>query len=152
MRRLSLLVALVAISLFGALLVLSCGDGEDADDNGETPQATVKPTTVATAAAKPIVIDEPLPRAEVTSPLTVSGTASVFEGNVIVVLKDAAGKTLAQTSAQASEGAPGRGSFEAELEFAPPDQRTNGIFEAYWPSAKDGTPQDIVTVPVVLLP
>ena len=80
-------------------------------------------------------------------PLLIKGSARVYEGTVQIRLSDNSGKVLAESTATASEGAPGRGDFETSLKFNLPAEG-KGTLEVYWVSPKDGSEQDKVTVPV----
>jgi hypothetical protein len=77
----------------------------------------------------------------------VSGTASVFEATLVVQLVRN-GQVIAKRSVTASEGAPGRGTFDTTFE-ATPGALTVAAFS---PSAADGTPQHEVDVPVTVTP
>jgi hypothetical protein len=94
----------------------------------------------------PIFVDSPASGAQVGSTFHVSGTASVFEATLVVQLVRN-GKVIAKRSVTASEGAPGRGTFETTFE-ATPGALTVAAFS---PSAADGTPQHEVDVPVVVM-
>ena len=85
------------------------------EGGGARPRATVTiDAPAATATQTRSVVTEPRPATRSRCPLTVPGTASVFEATVIVAIESADGsKTFCKTFATASEGAPGRGSFEA---------------------------------------
>lgn len=96
----------------------------------------------------PIFIDPPLRWA--SSPLSVAGNARVFEANVSLRL-EAGGKTLAKGFATAAEGAPGRGAFEAMLDFHV-DEPTQGTLVAFEASANDGSETNVVRMPVRLCP
>lgn len=95
----------------------------------------------------PILIESPAAGAEVSSPFRVSGTASVFEATLVVQLvRD--GKVVAKRTVTASEGAPGRGSFETTLRATPGE----ATLSAFAPSAADGSPQHQVDVAVTVVP
>lgn len=93
----------------------------------------------------PIFVESPAAGAEVGRVFHVSGTASVFEATLVVQLvRD--GTVILKRSVTASEGAPGRGTFDTTLS-APEGHFTVAAFS---PSAADGTPQHEVDVPVVV--
>jgi hypothetical protein len=96
-----------------------------------------------------ILVERPALGETVTSPVRVSGTASVFEATLQVRLIGPAGETLGDEVVTASEGAPGRGTFSVELPFAASGE---GVVEAYTLSAADGSEQHNVAVPVRLAP
>jgi germination protein M len=64
-----------------------------------------------------ILVDQPAPGARISSPVTVSGSANVFEANVTVRVLDAGGKELAQTFTTATCGSGCRGDFSVSLPF-----------------------------------
>jgi hypothetical protein len=95
----------------------------------------------------PIFVESPAAGAEVPGTFHVSGTASVFEATLVVQLvRD--GKVIERRSVTASEGAPGRGTFDTTF-TATPGALTVAAFS---PSAADGTPQHQVDVPITILP
>jgi hypothetical protein len=95
----------------------------------------------------PIFVESPAAGAEVKGTFHVSGTASVFEATLVVQLVRN-GKVIAKRSVTASEGAPGRGTFDTTFEATPGAV----TLSAFSPSAADGTPQHQVDVPVVVMP
>ncbi|MGZ4334335.1 MAG: Gmad2 immunoglobulin-like domain-containing protein, partial [Gaiellaceae bacterium] len=95
----------------------------------------------------PIFVETPTPGMTVPETFHVSGTASVFEATVVVqTLRD--GKVLGKQTVTASEGAPGRGTFDATV-HATPGRLT---IQAFAPSAVDGSPQHEVDVDVDVTP
>lgn len=116
-----------------------------------SPTATAVPSPTAITSAKgSITVGAPLAGARVTSPLTISGDASVFEANLQWRIVDAGGRALVEGIATASAGAPGRGTFSVTATFTPPAADTSGVVEVYTRSPKDGQIDDIVRVPVVI--
>ncbi len=97
---------------------------------------------------EPVIwVTSPAPGQKVASPLQVKGSARVFEATVNIKLKDESGKTIAESFATASEGAPGRGQFELSLPFNAPSPG-RGELEVFWTSPKDGKELDKIAVPV----
>ena len=95
----------------------------------------------------PIFVESPAAGAEVPGTFHVSGTASVFEATLVVQLvRD--GKVILKQSVTASEGAPGRGTFDTTVHATPGEV----TIAAFSPSAADGTPQHEVDVPVTIQP
>jgi immunoglobulin-like protein involved in spore germination len=93
----------------------------------------------------PISIEAPAAGARVPTTFHVTGTASVFEATFVVQLvRD--GKVLTKQTVTASEGAPGRGAFDATFTATPGDL----VVTAFAPSAADGTPQHEVDVAVTV--
>jgi Immunoglobulin-like domain of bacterial spore germination/Sporulation and spore germination len=95
----------------------------------------------------PILVETPAPGSLVPQTFHVSGTASVFEATLVVQLaRD--GKVISKQTVTASEGAPGRGTFDTTF-TASAGALTVAAFS---PSAADGTPQHEVDVPVTVTP
>ncbi len=97
----------------------------------------------------PIVVLEPAIGGRVTSPITVTGTADVFEATVNVRVLDGAGRPLATafTTATCSNGCHGR--YRLTLPYRSADGGS-GTVEVYQVSPEDGTRRDVVAVPVRL--
>jgi sporulation and spore germination protein/immunoglobulin-like protein involved in spore germination len=96
-----------------------------------------------------ILVEHPAIGETVSSPVAVSGTASVFEATLRVRLEGPDGAKLWEDTVTASEGAPGRGQFSVEIPFT---AEGPGKVVAFAPSAKDGEPQHTFEVEVVLAP
>jgi hypothetical protein len=96
-----------------------------------------------------ILVEHPALGETVTSPIAISGTASVFEATLRVRLEGPDGESLWEDTVTASEGAPGRGTFAVEIPFAATGP---GKLVAFSLSAKDGSEQHTFEVPVVLAP
>jgi hypothetical protein len=93
----------------------------------------------------PIFVETPAAGADVPQTFHVSGTASVFEATLVVQLaRD--GRVLSKQTVTASEGAPGRGTFDATF-TASPGALTIAAFS---PSAANGAPQHEVDVAVTV--
>jgi germination protein M len=93
-----------------------------------------------------IFVESPGVGAALSSPFTLSGTASVFEGSFAARLLDGAGHGIARTQVQASAGAPGRGRFRESVAFS--TVATSGTLVVYSVSMEDGSRQDVVRIPV----
>jgi hypothetical protein len=113
MKPLALLAALLLLVLAG------CGDDDDDAGDGDT---------AAEEAA--IVVESPEPGASISSPVTISGTASVFEGTVQLRILDADGDEVGHAFTTASAGAPDRGSFSEDVEFSV-DEAQDGVVKAF---------------------
>ena len=119
------------------LALAGCG-GDDDDDGG----------TGGKQAA--IVVESPEPGSSVSSPVTIAGTASVFEGTVQIRILDAGGNPVASGFATASAGAPGRGDFSKEIEFSV-DKAEEGVvkvFEQNVASPAENPKRELFTVKV----
>lgn len=139
------------------------------DDDGDTPSTATPAASVtaaapatATSAATPaasatpaelpaIVIDTPQAGARVGSPLRVTGSSNVFEATTIARIVDAASGELAEQVVTATSGTGTRGTFDASIAFTV-DVEQPGKLIMFEPSARDGTPQNIVEVPLILTP
>jgi hypothetical protein len=120
-----------------------------------TPAASVF-TSSATSAPSPtgrplIVVESPLAGDELVSPITVRGKADVFEGRVDVRILDASGQVLAAINIQASCGSGCRGTFSTPLAFFTP-VRQAGTIEVFEGSAQEGSPINVVSIPITLVP
>ncbi|WP_341715588.1 Gmad2 immunoglobulin-like domain-containing protein [Micromonospora sp. FIMYZ51] len=99
----------------------------------------------------PVVVTAPTIGERVTSPVTVTGTADVFEATVTVRLLDAAGRQLATAFTTATCGTGCRGGYRIVIGYRL-DREQPGTVEAYEVSAADGSRTKLVAVPVVLTP
>lgn len=93
-----------------------------------------------------IFLESPGAGAVISSPFTLSGTASVFEGSFQARLIDSSGRRVVNAVVQASRGAPGRGRFAKEIGFSTSAAR--GTLIVYDQSMEDGSRQDEVRIPV----
>ena len=98
-----------------------------------------------------IVLESPEPGAEISSPLTIQGFANVFEANVSIMLVDRNGDVIAEAFTTATCGNGCWGDFLEEVEFEV-DRRQRGRLTVLTYSAEDGSPQNVSSIPVVLIP
>ena len=147
MGRAKPLAAVFVVAVGSVVFLSACKEAE-----APAHEATVTTTPAATATEAAVIVNEPRSGDRVKIPMTVKGTASVFEGTVIIAVESADGsKIFCKTFATASEGAPGRGSFEAQIAFPPPFKApTDARVQVYSESPKDGTVQNLVSVPFVI--
>lgn len=141
-----LVVPLIILSLWA----ISCGD----DDGDGSP--TAAPDATATAASSPaasptaeeepaIVIDEPAMGATVRSPFTVSGSANVFEGALVVdVVGPAPDVALCTSYVQATSGTGTRGTWQTTIAMRSPPVDGPITLRAYSFSARDGSIENLV--------
>ena len=99
-----------------------------------------------------IELATPAEGAQVTSPVTVSGTANVFEANVSIEILDASGKVLGKTFTTASCGTGCRGSFSVPLKFEVGRRQRGTVVVHDDDAAGRGKPPHEVRVPVTLAP
>ncbi|WP_337062545.1 Gmad2 immunoglobulin-like domain-containing protein [Kineococcus sp. G2] len=83
----------------------------------------------------PVWVLEPAQGAEVTSPVTLGGEASVFEATVGWEVLDASGAVVADGFTTAAEGAPGRGAWSVQVPLEPGEHTVR----AFSTSARDGS-------------
>jgi Immunoglobulin-like domain of bacterial spore germination len=147
-------------ALLGCLLLAACGSlgvppptpsGGRTTSAAATPSPTPSPAfTVLSSVKGGITLSRPQPNARITSGVTIAGDASVFEAALQWRIADSAGRVFAQGNTTASAGAPGRGTYSITANFTPPATDTIAIVEVWSVSAKDGTIDEIVRVPVVV--
>jgi sporulation and spore germination protein/immunoglobulin-like protein involved in spore germination len=88
----------------------------------------------------------------VTSPVTVSGLANVFEANVTIELRDASGKVLARSVVTATCGTGCWGTFTHDLAFHVTSRQAGTVIVHDDDAAGTGTFPHVVRIPVVLTP
>jgi len=98
-----------------------------------------------------IIVQSPVIGEQVTGPVTVSGTADVFEAVVSVRILDSAGGEIARTFTTASCGTGCRGDYSAAVSYTVPKEEA-GTIEVFETSAKDGQPVNVQLIPVTLAP
>ncbi|MFL5799866.1 MAG: Gmad2 immunoglobulin-like domain-containing protein [Actinomycetota bacterium] len=96
-----------------------------------------------------IVVESPVAGQDAGNPVTVRGTADVFEATVSLRLLDENRHQIASGVTTATCGSGCRGSFESTLAYHV-DHEQWGTVEAFEASAKDGSPINVVDVPVIL--
>jgi hypothetical protein len=99
-----------------------------------------------------IVVGKPTSGEQVTSPVTVSGTADVFEANVTVEVLDAAGKVVGHEFTTASCGSGCRGSFSVSVPYKVGGKQQGTIVVHDDDAADTGSPPHSVRIPVTLAP
>ena len=98
-----------------------------------------------------ITVQSPVIGAQVGNPVTVSGTADVFEATVSVRILDSAGHEIARTFTTASCGTGCRGDYSVTVSYSVPRTQP-GTIEVFESSAKDGQPINVQLIPVTLAP
>jgi hypothetical protein len=99
-----------------------------------------QPDTSATpiAGGLRIIIDSPDAGTPISSPVEVSGTASVDNGTVVAVVLDANGKELGRGTTTASASRPDFGHYDVSVTFTA-TSGTKGKIKVFGVSPKDGT-------------
>lgn len=148
----------LALLLFAlAFALAACGGGDEAATTAQ-PATTAEPPTTGTPAETgtgelpAIVVDSPAPGATVSSPVTIAGTAQVFEATVTVIVLDANGAELARDFTTATCGTGCRGDYSTELAFDVNEEQPGTIVVEDDDAAGTGTPPHQVEVPVTLSP
>jgi hypothetical protein len=140
-----------------ALVLAASGCGSDEGTSTATvsePGATAETRTGddGEAGLPAIVVESPTPGERVTSPVTVSGSANVFEANVTVRVLGANGRELAHTFTTATCGTGCRGEFSVPVGFRVRETEAGTILVHDDDAAGTGTPPHQVRVPVRLAP
>ncbi len=98
-----------------------------------------------------ILVESPGIGERVSSPVTIAGTANVFEAVVSIAILDEHGRTVASTFTMATCGTGCRGSYATDVRYHV-STRQPGTIRVYEVSAKDGSPLHVVEIPVTLTP
>ena len=99
-----------------------------------------------------ILVESPQIGERVGSPVTVSGSANVFEANVSVEVVDASGKVVGSTFTTATCGTGCRGTFSVDVPYEVASATRGLIIVHDDDAAGTGTPPHEVRIPVVLTP
>jgi Immunoglobulin-like domain of bacterial spore germination len=164
----------LVLALSAACLVLvvaaACGGDEQAtpaEPPAPPPAESVAPPEPAPEPPQPepsaseelgpdglprIVVDQPAPGSTVTSPVTISGNADVFEANVAVTILDADGNELVNTFTTATCGTGCRGDYTLDVEFTVPEEQPGTIVVFEPATADEGPAPPRVEIAVTLAP
>ena len=99
-----------------------------------------------------IVVVKPAAGDRVASPVTVSGTADVFEANVTVEILNATGDMVGKTFTTATCGTGCRGSYSVPVTYKVAKQQRGTVVVHDDDAAGTGTPPHSVRIPVTLTP
>ncbi|MEU8263294.1 Gmad2 immunoglobulin-like domain-containing protein [Micromonospora sp. NPDC048999] len=97
----------------------------------------------------PIVVTAPAVGDRITSPVTVTGTAEVFEATVSIRVLDAAGREIGTAFTLAACGSGCRGDYRVNVGYRRATAGP-GTIEVYEVSARDGSRVNVVAIPVVM--
>lgn len=97
----------------------------------------------------PIVVETPLIGERVDNPVTISGTANVFEATVSIQILDATGAVIANTFTTATCGTGCRGDYSARVAYSV-NADQSGAVVVFESSAEDGSMLLPVRIPVTL--
>lgn len=98
-----------------------------------------------------ILVENPTIGGRVDNPVTISGSANVFEGTVSLRILNAQGDEIAATFTTATCGSGCRGDYSVSLPYDI-DAEQAGVIEVFESSADDGRPVNLVPIPVALTP
>ena len=96
-----------------------------------------------------ILVESPRIGQRVSSPVTISGSANVFEAVVSISVLDEQGRTLASTFTMATCGTGCRGTYSTEVRYEVGTTQP-GTIRVYEVSAMDGSQINVVDIPVTL--
>jgi hypothetical protein len=99
----------------------------------------------------PIAVALPIAGTVLHSPITITGSANVFEATVSIRVLDTDGNMLAEAFTTATCGTGCRGDFRTEVEV-PIDAEQPGTIQVFEASARDGSMTNTVDIPVTLAP
>jgi immunoglobulin-like protein involved in spore germination len=167
-RRIATVIAAAAVTaalLVPLILLLPLGDddtstiGTTPTPTAPTPTATTEPTATSEPTTPPvdhgppgpIQVTQPARGATVTSPVTISGTADVFEAVVSIRILDEAHNPIADTVTMATCGSGCRGDYSVDVAYSV-DTEQRGVILVFEVSAKDGSMINVVRIPVTLVP
>lgn len=99
-----------------------------------------------------ILVDSPAPWAEVSNPVTVAGSANVFEANVTIRILDERNREIAHTFTTATCGTGCRGTFSVAVPYDVDERQQGVILVQDDDAAGVGKPPHEVRIPVILVP
>ena len=126
-------------------------DGQGVTVVGGVPVQSPQTRAMYSGYLPAITVRSPVIGARLTSPVTVSGTADVFEATVSVRVLDSAGHEVARTFTTASCGTGCRGDYSVTVSYSVPRTQP-GTIEVFESSARDGRPVNVQLIPVTLAP
>ena len=154
MTRLKRLTLILVVSVGSVVLLSAC------TDNAKAPPKTPTANTAATLAPDVTVqpglatIISPKEGERMRVPITVSGTASVSEGTVVVIeIQSTDGnRTYCRAFTTASKGPDDTSTFEAMLAFppAPSTPSLGATVHILTVNPEDGSKQELASVPFVI--
>jgi hypothetical protein len=105
----------------------------------------------AGTALPPIAVASPQAGMRVQSPITIAGSANVFEATVSIRVLDATANVIAESFTTATCGTGCRGDFSTLVDV-PIDIEQRGTIQVFESSAQDGSMINTVEIPVTLVP
>jgi hypothetical protein len=98
-----------------------------------------------------ILVDDPAWRGTLAEGAKIRGTANVFEGAFSIEIRDAGGALVFDEGVQATSGTGTRGTWSVTPSL-PGAKAGVGSIRVFAASPKDGTPIDVIKIPVILEP
>ncbi len=96
-----------------------------------------------------IVVYQPLPGTRIAAGQEMTGVARAFEATVLYQIRDGADRAVTEEKHfMTEEGAPAFSPFRVQLQFDGAPSTSSGTLMVYTRSAKDGSIQDLVSIPV----
>jgi hypothetical protein len=126
-------------------------DGQGVTVLGGVPVQSPQTTAMYDGYLPAITVQNPVIGAQLSSPVTVSGTADVFEAVVSVRILDSAGNQIARTFSTASCGTGCRGDYSIPVSYTV-TRAEPGTIEVFETSPKNGQPVNVQLIPVTLAP
>ncbi|HEY7261139.1 MAG TPA: Gmad2 immunoglobulin-like domain-containing protein [Trebonia sp.] len=126
-------------------------DGQGVTVLGGVPVQDPQTTAMYDGYLPAITVQNPAIGEQVSSPVTVSGTADVFEAVVSVRILDSAGNQIARTFSTASCGTGCRGGYSVPVSYSVTREQP-GTIEVFESSPMDGQPVNVQQIPVTLAP
>ena len=146
MTRLAALLLVLVLGSCGS----TAGTPAPVVTSSPVPTASPSPSPAPVVSAKgAITLKTPTVNAMLTSPVTISGDASVFEAALQWRISDTGGRVIAEGITTASLGAPGRGTYSVSVPYTV-STPTLAFVEVYSRSPKDGNIDELVRIPVTL--
>ena len=127
-------------------------DGQGVTVLGGVPVQSPQTTAMYNGYLPAITVRSPVIGARLTSPVTVSGTADVFEAVVSVRVLDSAGNEIARTFTTASCGTGCRGGYSVTVSYTVTRGLSLARSRCLRVQPKDGQPVNVQLIPVTLAP
>lgn len=122
--------------------------GVEGSSKESTDEKDNEPESISSKSGN-VTVMEPQLEEDLEYTFTITGFANVFEGTVMIRVKDANGKVLKETFTTAESSDIGKtGPFEVTVTLDEAPETETGTVEVYTESPKDGSEQDLVEVEV----
>jgi hypothetical protein len=135
-----------------SMLIPACAGEPATPSPSPSPTSVVSPPTPSPTSSRPpaIVVEDPAAGAGVTSPVTVSGTADVFEGTVSVRVLDSNGHVVGKAFTTATCGTGCRGTFSVRVRYHVAGNDVPGTVMVFEASAESGKAVNVQRIGVTL--